>query len=431
MMAKITIIGGGLAGCEAAYKAAKAGLKAVIHEMKPVRFSPAHTLSTLSELVCSNSLKSEGLENGAGLLKAEMRLLDSLVLRAADATKVPAGKTLAVDRIAFSAFITEELGRLGVEVVRGEVTDIPADRPLIIATGPLTSDSFAESLKSLVGDKELNFYDAVAPIVYKESVDMKRAFMASRYGKGGDDYVNCPFTDEEYDRFYAELIKADTARAHEFEDMKSFESCMPIEVMAHRGKKTLLFGPMRPVGLTDPATKARPHAVVQLRSENSENSLYNIVGFQTRLTFSEQKRVFRLIPGLEEAEFARYGKLHRNSYIDSPRLLLPTQQLIRDESIFFAGQITGVEGYLESACSGMAAGINAVRLVLGKPAAAPPAQTMAGALLKYISDGSVKDFSPMNANYGLLPHVPGKDRRQIQADRALAALEDWRHVFLE
>ncbi|CAG0952953.1 hypothetical protein GEOBC_00299, partial [Geobacteraceae bacterium] len=409
----ITIIGGGLAGCEAAWQVARAGGRAAILEMKPVKHSPAHTTDALAELVCSNSLKSESLENASGILKEEIAALGSLVVRAALSSRVPAGGTLAVDRTAFSAFITSALLDAGVEVVRGEVTELPPERPLVIASGPLTSDSLAASIQTLIGAESLNFYDAVAPIVYKESIDMESAFSASRYGKGGDDYINCPMTKEEYEAFYAELVKADTARAREFEEMKSFEACMPIEVMAQRGPQTLLFGPMKPVGLTDPRTGKRPFAVVQLRRENREDTLYNIVGFQTRLTFAEQKRIFPMIPALRRAEFARLGKLHRNSYIDSPRLLTEFQQLRKEPSIFFAGQITGVEGYCESAASGILAGINSLRLARGKTPVCPPEETVMGALMRHIS-AAQGPFTPMNANMGLLPPEKGKDRRAKQ-----------------
>lgn len=425
---KVTIIGGGLAGAEAAWQVARNGGKAVILEMKPVKMSPAHSMPSLAELVCSNSLKSEDLENASGVLKEEMRALGSLVIEAAEATRVPAGKTLAVDRGAFSAFITSAIEDAGVEVIHGEVLAIPDARPLVIASGPLTSDALASSIQALIGSAALNFYDAVAPIVYKESIDMDSAFFASRYGKGESDYINCPMTKEEYEAFYGELVKADTARIREFEDMKSFEACMPIEVMAQRGAQTLLFGPMRPVGLTDPKTGKRPFAVVQLRRENMEGTLYNIVGFQTRLTFPEQKRIFRMIPALKNAEFARLGKLHRNSYIDSPRLLTDAQQLRSEPSILFAGQITGVEGYCESAVSGILAGINASRLLKGLPPICPPVETISGALMRHIS-GAEGAFSPMNANMGLLPPEKGKDRRQKQADKAVTAMREWaRHV---
>ncbi|MBI5587780.1 MAG: methylenetetrahydrofolate--tRNA-(uracil(54)-C(5))-methyltransferase (FADH(2)-oxidizing) TrmFO [Deltaproteobacteria bacterium] len=428
---EITIIGGGLAGCEAAWQVAGRGGLARLIEMKPRRFSPAHSMETLSELVCSNSLKSDSLDNASGVLKDEMRVLGSLVVKAAEATRVPAGKTLAVDRKAFSAHITEALISSGVRIIREEIKRLPEDRPVIIATGPLTTEEFAAEIQRLVGTESLNFYDAVAPIVYKDSIDMGRAFMASRWSKGGDDYINCPMSEAEYERFYNELVSSDRVGAREFEDMASFEGCMPIEVMAGRGPKTLLFGPMRPVGLTDPRTGRRPFAVVQLRRENLEDTLYNIVGFQTRLTFPEQKRVFRTIPGLEKAEFARLGKLHRNIFIDSPRFLSETQQLRSDGSIFFAGQITGVEGYTESAASGIMAGINAMRVAAGLTPVCPPPTTIIGALLGYITDESRKDFQPMNSNMGLLPELPGKDRREKQVQRAIRDFRAWYAETLE
>ncbi|MBI5467879.1 MAG: methylenetetrahydrofolate--tRNA-(uracil(54)-C(5))-methyltransferase (FADH(2)-oxidizing) TrmFO [Deltaproteobacteria bacterium] len=427
----ITIIGGGLAGSEAAWQVVKGGGRARIVEMKPVRFSPAHSIATLSELVCSNSLKSESMDNASGLLKAEMRTMGSLILSAAEATRVPAGNTLAVDRTAFSKQVTEALVSSGVEVVREELKRLPDSRPLIIATGPLTTDELAADIQRLVGSKSLNFYDAVAPIVYRDSIDMSRAFKASRWGKGGDDYINCPMDESEYERFFTALVGSDRVGRREFEDMLSFEGCMPIEVMAERGPKTLLFGPMRPVGLTDPRTGKRPFAVVQLRRENFEDTLYNMVGFQTRLKFPEQKKVFRTIPGLEAAEFARLGKLHRNIFIDSPKLLTCSQQLKSDGSIFFAGQITGVEGYTESAVSGILAGINALRLVKGLPQVCPPPTTMTGALMRYISEETRTGFQPMNSNMGLLPRMPGKDRREKQIERALADFSRWHEETLE
>lgn len=429
---EVTIIGGGLAGSEAAYKAAALGARAVLYEMKPKRFSPAHSLETLGELVCSNSLKSELLENSSGLLKEEMRQLGSLVVRAAHETRVPAGKTLAVDRAAFSAYITDELQRAGVEIVRDEAIGIPKERPLVIATGPLTSDAFACELEKLIGSGHLHFYDAVAPIVYAESIDMEKAFRASRYGKGGDDYINCPLSKDEYETFVDELLKADIVEARSFEDAACFEGCMPIEVMARRGLQTLAFGPMRPVGIIDPKTGKRPHAVVQLRMENIQGTLYNIVGFQTRLRFPDQKRVFRLIPGLERAEFARFGKLHRNSFLDAPKILTFAQQFKADAGIVFAGQITGVEGYCESAASGIIAGINAVRIAQGRQPVIPPEETMTGALLRHVTEGAdnKKGFQPMNANFGLLPPLKGKDRKEAQAKRALEALISWKNEYL-
>ncbi len=421
-MEPITIIGGGLAGCEAAYQIAKRGGRAVLYEMKPRRFSPAHSSENLSELVCSNSFKSDSLENASGLLKEEMRRLDSVIIRAAEAARVPAGKSLAVDRNDFSRFVEDALSSAGVEVAREEVKEIPPSRPLIIATGPLTSDDLAGSIQALLGRSALYFYDAVSPIVYKESIDFEKAFFGSRYNKGTDDYINCPMDREHYERFYEALLGAERVPLRDFEKIRYFEGCMPIEVLAERGFKTPLFGPLRPVGLVDPRTGRRPFAVVQLRRENREDTLYNMVGFQTRLKFPEQNRVFRLIPGLERAGFARYGKIHRNTYIDSPRLLRATLQLRKDPSIFFAGQITGVEGYSESALSGLVAGINALRLSMGLAPSAPPRETMTGALLHYISDPGVRSFQPMNANFGLLPG--GAKERKVE--RALGRMDEWR-----
>lgn len=428
---EVTIIGGGLAGAEAAWQVAKGGGRVRVIEMKPVRFSPAHCTPELAELVCSNSLKSESMDTASGLLKAEMRLMGSVVLEGAGAARVPAGSTLAVDRAAFSARVTELLASAGVEVERAEVRTLPDARPLVIATGPLTTPELATEIQRLVGSDSLNFYDAVAPIVYTESIDMTRAFKASRWGKGGDDYINCPMDEPEYERFYSALVAADRVAGREFEEMSSFEGCMPIEVMAGRGPRTLLFGPMRPVGLTDPRTGKRPWAVVQLRRENLDDTLYGMVGFQTRLTYPEQKKVFRLIPGLESAEFARLGKLHRNIFIDSPKLLTGAQQLRSDATILFAGQITGVEGYMESAASGMLAGLNALRVARGLPAVTPPETTMTGALMKYVSEGGGSGFQPMNSNLGLLPPLPGKDRRIKQIERALEDFRAWHYEALE
>ncbi|MBI5561775.1 MAG: methylenetetrahydrofolate--tRNA-(uracil(54)-C(5))-methyltransferase (FADH(2)-oxidizing) TrmFO [Deltaproteobacteria bacterium] len=421
----ITIIGGGLAGCEAAWQIARRGGRAVIYEQRPGRSSPAHTTDALAELVCSNSLKSARLDSAAGLLKAEMRLLDSLIIKAAESTSVAAGATLAVDRAAFSTCVGAALERAGVEVIRAEATAVPDARPLVIATGPLTSDAFAQAIAGLVGRDALFFHDAVAPIVYKDSINMRRAFLASRYGKGEADYINCPLEAEEYERFYNELAAADAVSGHGFDDLRHFDACMPIEAMAKRGAKTLLFGPMRPVGLVDPSTGRRQFAVVQLRSENREGTLYNIVGFQTRLRYPDQKKVFRLIPALANAEFARLGKMHRNSYIESPVLLTPAQQLRRDARIFFAGQITGVEGYCESALSGLFAGINAFRLSKGMDSATPPRETMSGGLMAHVSGSEARPFAPMNANMGLVPLGTGKDRKERAAERALSAMEAW------
>jgi methylenetetrahydrofolate--tRNA-(uracil-5-)-methyltransferase len=439
-VAKVTIIGGGLAGSEAAFQIASRApdTRVELLEMKPVKFSPAHKIEGLGELVCSNSLKATSLSNASGLLKEEMQLLDSLIVRAAYETRVPAGGALAVDRERFSAHITETLKEAGVEIISKEVVEIPAARPLIIATGPLTSDAFAEAISTLLGSEYLYFYDAVAPIVSAESIDMDKAFKGSRYGKSGDDYINCPMDKETYDCFVDELTSAECTGMRDFEEAKYFEGCLPIEVMAARGPMTLSFGPLKPVGLIDEKkedkeTKARPYAVVQLRRENLEGTLYNLVGFQTRLKYGEQKRVFKMIPGLENAEFVRLGKIHRNSFIDSPRLLSEAQELKGQPGLFFAGQLTGVEGYLESAASGLMAGINSVRSLAGLSAVTLPETTITGALMRYVSgvgmDAQV--FQPMNANFGLLPALEGKgkirkkERRELYAKRALKDMEDF------
>jgi methylenetetrahydrofolate--tRNA-(uracil-5-)-methyltransferase len=437
-MAEVTVIGGGLAGCEAAYQVARLGGRVTLYEMKPVRFSPAHKDRNMAELVCSNSLKSLSLENASGLLKEEMRRLDSLVIRAAGETRVPAGKALAVDRARFARYITETLIAKGVSVVREEVVRVPEEKPVIIATGPLTSDALAEAIHGLVGEKRLFFYDAISPIVYRDSIDPGVSFRASRYGKGEGDYINCPMTEDEYRRFVGELTGALKTPLREFEKIPFFEGCLPVETLAERGPETLAHGPLRPVGLDNPRgaegaegaegkVKLKPHAVVQLRRENVEDTLYNMVGFQTRLTHQEQKSVFRLIPGLERARFARLGSIHRNSYIDSPLLLEDTGQLKKDPAIFFAGQITGVEGYCESAASGLVSGINAFLYAYanGMPTVCPPRTTMTGALLRYISRPSHKPFQPMNANFGLLPHGGGKKMRMEASTRALEDLDFW------
>lgn len=430
-MNDLTIIGGGLAGCEAAWQAAQRGIQVVLHEMKPEKFSPAHHLPGLAELVCSNSLRGDSLENAVGLLKEELRRCGSLVMAAAEATRVPAGGALAVDRQLFSDYITAKISTHPlVRLQRGEVTSIPASGTVIIASGPLTSDPLAESLAQLTGDR-LYFYDAIAPIVSADSLDMTRVFAASRYGKGeGDDYLNCPMNGEEYRGFVAELLKAEKVPAREFERLVHFEGCMPVEEMAERGPETLRFGPMKPVGLADPATGIEPHAVIQLRAENRERTMFNLVGFQTKLTWTEQRRVFRLIPGLERAEFVRLGSMHRNTFINAPALLLPTQQLRSEQRILFSGQITGVEGYVESAASGFLAGVTAARLLRGQAPLVPPLETALGALMGHITNADVRHFQPMNVNYGLFPELPGrvkkKEKRQRLAERALSALEGWR-----
>ena len=430
-MESLTIIGAGLAGCEAAWQAAQRGVSVVLHEMKPQRFSPAHHLPGLAELVCSNSLRGDSLENAVGLLKEELRRCGSLTMEAAEATRVPAGGALAVDRQLFSDYVTDKItAHPLVRLERGEVADIPADGTVVIASGPLTSDALAGPLARLTGDR-LYFYDAIAPIVTASSLDMATIFAASRYGKGdGDDYLNCPLNEAEYLRFVDELVRGEKVPARDFEKIVHFEGCMPVEEMAERGVETLRFGPMKPVGLIDPRTGLEPHAVIQLRAENRERTMFNLVGFQTKLTWPEQRRIFRMIPGLEAAEFVRLGSLHRNTFINAPDLLLATQQLKSDPRIIFAGQITGVEGYVESAASGFLAGMNAARLGLGSPLSVPPVETALGALMHHITNADVRHFQPMNVNYGLFPELPGrvkkKEKRQKLAERALEKLEEWR-----
>ena len=421
----ISVIGAGLAGCEAAWALACGGFKVLLYEMKPQQYSPAHSYEGMAELVCSNSLKAEREGSAAGLLKAEMRILGSLMLECADITKVPAGGALAVDRFAFSDAVTQKIrGHANIEIIEGEVTSIPSGYT-IIATGPLTSDALAESIAQMCGGA-LSFYDAAAPIITAESVDMEKAFFASRYERGGDtDYINCPFNKEEYESFHETLVNAETAPLREFD--RVYEGCMPVEVMAKRGLDTLRFGPLRPVGLRDPRTGHRPWAVVQLRRENAAGSLYNIVGFQTNLKFPEQKRVFSMIPGLRQLDIIRYGVMHRNTFIDSPRLLDKHFRLKSQPNIRFAGQITGVEGYMESAMSGIIAAQSLMREISNMPTLSLPAETMCGALCSYISDGSVRDFQPMGANMGILPplaeHVKGKQARyEALSKRALEAM---------
>lgn len=426
----ITIIGGGLAGCEAAWQAAAHGVRVILREMKPGKFSPAHHLSGLAELVCSNSLRGESLENAVGLLKEELRRVGSLFMAAADATRVPAGGALAVDRDAFSQYITTKIAAHPlIDVIRGEVTDIPGDGVVIIASGPLTSDALAEKVRVLTGDY-LYFYDAIAPIVTANSIDLTRVFRASRYGKGeGEDYLNCPLSESEYQAFVTEILAAEKVPYREFEKVVHFEGCMPIEEMAQRGRETLRFGPMKPVGLIDPRSGAEPYAVVQLRLENREGTMYNLVGLQTRLTYPEQRRILRLLPGLEHAEFVRLGSMHRNTFINAPRLLLPTLQLKSDPRILFAGQITGAEGYAESAAMGFLAGMSGTCYALGRVALIPPPATALGALARHITNTDARTFQPMNVNYGLFPELPGrvkkKERRQRLAERALKALDQW------
>ena len=431
MKGYINVIGGGLAGCEAAYQIAKRGVKVHLYEMKPNAFSPAHSNTNLAEIVCSNSFKSNSLTNACGLLKEELRMLDSLLINCADKVKVPAGQALAVDREMFSKLVTEEIeNNENIEVIREEFIKKPKDNIItIIATGPLTSEKFSKEIAKLTGEDKLYFYDAAAPIVSKDSINMNIAFYGDRYGKESDNsYINLPFNKEEYLNFYNELINAEVVTLHEFEKKEIFEGCMPIEIMAKRGEDTIRFGPLKPVGFTDPRTGNRPYAIVQLRQDNKEGSLYNLVGFQTNLKFGEQKRVFSLIPGLENAEFIKYGVMHRNTFINSPNLLDETYNLKDNKNIYFAGQISGVEGYVESIASGLLAGINAVNSYKGKNKFTMPKETVLGALSKYISTPNTK-FQPMNANFGILPPLEEKIKDKIKryekmAERSLKRLEE-------
>ena len=428
-MSEVKVIGAGLAGSEAAWQLAKRGVKVKLYEMKPDKRTPAHVSDGFAELVCSNSLRSDELTNAVGLLKEEMRRLDSLIMRAADLNKVPAGGALAVDRFSFSKYVTDALSsHPNVEIIRGEVSEIPEGR-VIVASGPLTSNSLAEKITALTGGDGLNFYDAVAPIVTLESVDMESAWFASRYDKGTADYVNCPMTREEYDSFVKELASAEEAELHGFVDGGVFEGCMPVEVMARRGLDTLRYGPLKPVGLKDPKTGREPYAVVQLRMDNSEGTLYNMVGFQTHLKFPEQRRVFKMIPALRNAEFVRYGVMHRNTYLNSPRLLDDLYRLKKEPRISFAGQMTGVEGYVESAASGLLAGLSAAREALGLDPVDFPRETAIGALGKYVSDESIYDFQPMNVNFGIIApldhRVKGKRNKNAAiSERSLGIIDE-------
>ncbi len=429
----VNVIGAGLAGCEAAYQISKRGIKVRLFEMKPTKKSPAHHTDDFSELVCSNSLKAQRIASAAGLLKEEMRRLDSLLLKCADKCAVPAGGALAVDRTLFSKMVTDEIKcNPMIEVIEGEVRSIPMDAITVVATGPLTSDALCDDIFKNMGDS-LSFFDAAAPIVTAASIDLETSFAASRYGKGdGDDYINCPMDKEEYETFYEALITAERAPLHDFDmqDPKVYEGCMPIEVMAQRGKDTIRFGPMKPVGLRDPKTGHRPWAVLQLRKENSEGTMYNLVGFQTNLKFPEQKRVFGLIPALKNAEFVRFGVMHRNTFIDSPRVLNSDYSAKFNTDIFFAGQLTGVEGYMESGSSGLVAGINAANRFKGKETLIFPKETMIGALAGYITDESVLKFQPMGASFGIIPELlerprDKKLRAEEYAKRSLSCLQNF------
>lgn len=433
MRDQVIVVGGGLAGSEAAWQAAEQGVRVVLYEMRPQKMTPAHRTEFLAELVCSNSLGSDLPDRALGLLKAELRLLRSVVLACADRTAVPAGSALAVDREAFAREVTERVSQHpNITVVREEVTAIPEEGPVVVATGPLTSEPLAQAIARLVGQEYLYFYDAMAPIVLGESVDMTVAFRGARYGRGGEDYINCPMTKEEYERFVDALLAAEQAPLHPFEreDPRFFEACLPVEEIARRGREALAFGPLRPVGLVDPRTGKRPYAVVQLRQDNLAGTLYNMVGFQTNLRWSEQDRVFRLIPGLERAEFVRYGQMHRNLFLNGPTVLRRTLQSRVRPDLFFAGQITGTEGYVGSVASGLVAGLNAARLLRGEEPLVFPEETMIGALLRYVAEASPEGFQPMKANFGLLPPLAGrvrgkKERGEAYARRALKCLEAW------
>ena len=432
----INILGAGLAGCEAAWQAAKRGVKVRLFEMKPHKMTPAHHSEGFAELVCSNSLRSDCVSNAVGLLKEEMRRFDSLIMQAADATRVPAGSALAVDRTKFSQYITDHiLNHPNIEVVEGEVSSLEEGIVTVIATGPLTSDAMANFIKDELGCGKLHFFDAAAPIVDASTINMDIAFFASRYDKGDADYINCPMSKEQYDAFWQALTTAEEAQLKEFDkesqkNVKVFEGCMPVEVMARRGYETLCYGPLKPVGLIDPRVGKESYAVVQLRKENREGTMFNLVGFQTHLTFPEQRRVFRMIPGLENAEFLRYGVMHRNTYLNSPGLLDNTYAMNSRPDVFFAGQMTGVEGYVESAGSGLLAGINAANRALGKDKLVLPPETMLGAMADYVSRGGTGDFAPMNANFGIVTPLGyrvkgGKAAKNEKlAERALSIIDE-------
>ncbi|WP_417637481.1 FADH(2)-oxidizing methylenetetrahydrofolate--tRNA-(uracil(54)-C(5))-methyltransferase TrmFO [Enterococcus faecalis] len=424
MTKKVTIIGAGLAGSEAAWQVANAGVPVDLYEMRPVKKTPAHQTENFAELVCSNSLRGNSLTNAVGVLKEEMRRLNSIIIGSADQTAVPAGGALAVDRDSFSETITEKIKSHPLITIKNEeITDIP-EGIVIIATGPLTSESLSQKIQEFNGSEGFYFYDAATPIIDKSTIDMDKVYLKSRYNKGEAAYLNCPMTEEEFNAFHEALVNAEVVPLRTFEKEKFFEGCMPIEVMAQRGIKTMLFGPMKPVGLEDPKTGKRPYAVIQLRQDNAAASLYNIVGFQTHLKWGEQKRVFRMIPGLENAEFVRYGVMHRNSFMNSPELLKPTYQSKKRDDLFFAGQMTGVEGYVESAASGLLAGINAARLAKGEEPIEFPRETTLGSMAYYITHAEGKHFQPMNANFGLFPELPErirdkKERYEAIANRAL------------
>jgi methylenetetrahydrofolate--tRNA-(uracil-5-)-methyltransferase len=421
----ITVIGGGLAGCEAAYQIARFGEHVRLYEMRPIQQTPAHRTDKLAEIVCSNSLKSDQPYNASWLLKEELRRLGSILIRIADSVRVPAGSALAVDRDRFAARVTEVISdEANIELIRDEVRDIPGQELVIIASGPLTSGALSHSIREFCGSEHLYFYDAISPIIDADTIDRSKVYRASRYGKASDDYLNCPMDRDQYEAFYQALVSGESVAVHQFEEAHYFESCLPIEELARRGKDTLRFGPMRPVGLKDPTTGRTPHAVVQLRQEDLMESSYNIVGFQNHLKFPDQKRIFRLIPGLENAEFLRLGQIHRNTYINAPETLLPTMAARRDSRVFFAGQLAGTEGYIENVASGLVAGINAVRAARGLEPFVFPAETAIGALCRYVSTPQ-KQFAPMNINFGLLPpidmphRIPKTEKQRLLCERAL------------
>jgi methylenetetrahydrofolate--tRNA-(uracil-5-)-methyltransferase len=432
---EISIIGGGLAGTEAAFQAARRGLRVVLYEMRPGRMTEAHKTSHLAELVCSNSLKSESLATGSGLLKAELVSLGSVLLRIAQEARVPAGTALAVDRVKFSEKVEEALSReKGVRVVREEVLEACPAQPTIVASGPLTSKSLSAWIESFLGHDNLFFFDAISPIIDSTTIDYDRTFLASRYDKGDGQYLNCPFTEEEFGAFWKELVDAQVADCRHFETGLFFEPCLPVEETARRGKMSLAFGALKPVGLIDPRTGRVPYAAVQLRAENADKTMYGMVGFQTRLKTEEQRRVFRMIPGLDRAEFLRYGSVHRNSFINAPACLLPSLQTRKNARTFFAGQLSGIEGYVESIGTGLLAGVNAARLAAAENSLVPPPETALGALCRYISAPTAASFQPMNFNFGLLPPLPrrvrGKfQRKEAMASRAMKEIEEWREMI--
>ncbi|RNB91888.1 FADH(2)-oxidizing methylenetetrahydrofolate--tRNA-(uracil(54)-C(5))-methyltransferase TrmFO [Brevibacillus fluminis] len=426
----VTVVGAGLAGSEAAWQIAQAGVPVKLYEMRPKVQTPAHHTEKFAELVCSNSLRANSLTNAVGVLKEEMRRLGSVIIEAADRCAVPAGGALAVDRHEFADYVTEAVRNHPlIEVITDEITELP-EGPTVIASGPLTSPALSSKLKELTGEEYLYFYDAAAPIIEKDSIDMNKVFVASRYDKGEAAYLNCPMSEEEFNRFYEALITAETVPLKEFEKEIFFEGCMPIEVMANRGRQTMLFGPLKPVGLIDPNTGKQPYAVIQLRQDNSAATLYNMVGFQTHLKWPDQKRVFSMIPGLENCEIIRYGVMHRNTFINSPKLLRSTYQYRERDDLFFAGQMTGVEGYVESAASGLLAGLNAARLVKGEELMVLPQETVMGSMAHYITTTAAKHFQPMNANFGLLPDLPQrirnkKEKNERIAERALNTIQNF------